>query len=610
MQSGPQNNRTITRTKELPKRKVCSVPLLTDPCCGFNYTRCQADPEYFQPFCVKAADPIPEPDTSCVGLNLKSKFTLTSIAAGEKISLPAKFDVDCLTLPYYIAATSDVGVELAGYLAFIQGLIPAFNATGIISGDTMELSLDYTAAPEQYLMSCNNAIKICILNALDELIDGRIIYDTPTGIYGRGICCAATEVDCTVPQGYMEFEVTVIDIIPAHTIVGFTSDSLPCTLDNLIMQYEIPLGTYTTQDIVQQLAVNWSSPFVTVIIDGATLRIQLLESFFTGSSPFASTVYCGAPMRICGFASGNEAVSDAVLETWFNTVRESENLILTCCPIISLEEESIVGEITQCPPCGPEANVGCGETDQLYFQFQFPDEFNDFRNNVYTHHWSATKTGNWLATVEVLSPFCCDVTYNEYVTRAFVGWQQSNDKTYQQIIIDTTNLPPVFELKFTFNLGDGATATLYTEPYMRTTCENTFVIEGVYPPVGVYNTDCDDNYYGFFTTTDGDQFPYRNIRRVRGSFEFDGYTIERETLNQRTVKVINEEQWLLRTAKIPVYVNDYVRLALQAERTYINGQTFLFSGEVAKGIEVGSMWLLNLKMKRADPDCYIKYFNC
>lgn len=50
--SVPLSNVTITRVKEFPVKRPCSSDLLTDPCCGWNYTHCPSDTDYYQPYCV------------------------------------------------------------------------------------------------------------------------------------------------------------------------------------------------------------------------------------------------------------------------------------------------------------------------------------------------------------------------------------------------------------------------------------------------------------------------------------------------------------------------------------------------------------------------------
>lgn len=255
-------------------------------------------------------------------------------------------------------------------------------------------------------------------------------------------------------------------------------------------------------------------------------------------------------------------------------------------------------------------STNCSETDILFFQFQQPDQFNDWFNAPPTHGWSPTKTGNWLATLEIIAPtqFRCTAQYSDYVLAAHVGALQDG-RRFQQIAINPGALPPLFYIKFTFNIG-GAEVVAYTEPYKRVTCEATFKVEGVYPAKGRSATDCSKYYYGDLDEYLGLPFRYRNVMRVPGTVEPHKYNISRdESDNGKVLSTTRNWYNRLRTRKIPAYVAERMSDLFMAPTITIDNEDFKLGNEVLKNNEIGTMWLLDFELEREER-CTTQEYNC
>ena len=252
----------------------------------------------------------------------------------------------------------------------------------------------------------------------------------------------------------------------------------------------------------------------------------------------------------------------------------------------------------------------CGTTDLLYFQFQIPDNFNDWVNGNVTHGWSADQAGKWLATVDIMSPYCCSANFNEYAVKYFCG-MTIDGVNIQQIVIDPTLLPPIFYLKFTFNVGHCRTLSFYTEPYQKISCEQTMLIEGEYSSIGRGSKDCLGYYYGDVRYSDYPSFRHINQYRIPGSIEHDAVLIERKEIHNiktlTTATVSNTDTYRLRTDPIPPYVFERLRTLLLAKNMFVNDETFLFAGDLNKDNETGRMWIIDTKIKKAGKCLTIDY---
>lgn len=254
--------------------------------------------------------------------------------------------------------------------------------------------------------------------------------------------------------------------------------------------------------------------------------------------------------------------------------------------------------------------VGCQETDILYFQFHFPDYFNNWGISPPTHGWTDREQGDWLACVRVHSPFDCELGLADYAESYFVGII-STGQSFQQIAINPEKLPPIFYFSFSFNLN-GQIITVYTEPYRKVSCEHTVLLEGTYKDIGKGAYDCDGQYYGLPTNYYGNaSFTYKKRTRVKGSFNPIGFSIERTETNRITTRTKKMEKFKLFTDMLPYYVIKELQTIFMGQTLYIDGKIMTFTGEVNKKNPKGNMWVVEMDLMDSDPNkCYISEFEC
>jgi hypothetical protein len=286
------------------------------------------------------------------------------------------------------------------------------------------------------------------------------------------------------------------------------------------------------------------------------------------------------------------------------------------------------------PDCGEEdeykedctkCKEACLETDLLYFQFQMPDPYNRWSSDPNTPYASSVCTSEdycwvdrsvanqqgskWFATVEVISNGRIqNVRFDEFVNRSFVGYL-GEGRFVQQIAIDPTALPDTFYFRFRFKGPEGE-VVVYTEPYMKVACQDTVVLEGVYPDTGKASIDCLGNTYELPKQYIGSVYKHKLKMRIPGVINYDNFEIKSTQTNNRTIKTSTSANYKLRTMPLPPYVAERVKTILESQYIYVNGEEYAFDGNVSRSNSDGSMWLMEITLSKVDRSCSQINFSC
>jgi hypothetical protein len=267
----------------------------------------------------------------------------------------------------------------------------------------------------------------------------------------------------------------------------------------------------------------------------------------------------------------------------------------------------------------------CQETDLLYFQFQMPDNYNrwsDDANNAYYSNictsedycWVDRSVANqqdskWFATVEVISNGSIqNIHFDEFVNRSFVGYL-GDGRFVQQIAIDPTALPDSFYFRFRFKGGEKE-VVVYTEPYMKVGCQDTLVLEGVYPDTGKASIDCLGNTYEIPRQYIGSVYKHKLKMRIPGVINYDSFEIKSTQTNNRTIKTSTSANYKIRTMPLPPYVAERIKTILESQYIYVNGEEYAFDGNVSRSNNDGSMWLMEITLSKVDRSCSQINFSC
>lgn len=256
-------------------------------------------------------------------------------------------------------------------------------------------------------------------------------------------------------------------------------------------------------------------------------------------------------------------------------------------------------------------------TDIIQFQFQQWD----YMNGQYP--WNGTDGWGTMCKAEVYdcctdTPLLIDVL--AFTTQNFVGIYNvkgynglDNWTNIQQIELDldmiwntgysfNPNWDGCFYLKFIFNdAGGNPVNSFYSEPYRFEKCDDTILLEG-------YSSrkDCFGYYYGDPAANPqnwygvGQPFQYRNMYRVKGSFELDGFEINKNFVGTRqfTANTERSEIWMFRTNRLPNRVARLISGILACETVYIENRDYIASGTISKNNEIGNQWFLESQLKR------------
>jgi hypothetical protein len=277
--------------------------------------------------------------------------------------------------------------------------------------------------------------------------------------------------------------------------------------------------------------------------------------------------------------------------------------------------------IEDCKDCHPS----CLFTDKLYFQFQMPDPYNKWEDDASiplvklncddeSYCWvdretALKKDAKWLATVEVISKSkIIDIPFDSFVENSFVGYL-GKGRFVQQITINPKNLPESFYLRFRFNTLDGI-VSFYTEPYMRVDCEDTIVLEGIYPDYGAAAQDCIGNTYEIPRQYIGNVYKHKLKVRIPGKITYDAFEINTTTTNKRVIKVDTKANYKVRTFPIPPYLAEQVKAILESQMILINGEEYTFDGSVSRSNNDGSMWIMDFNVTKVARSCSQINFSC
>lgn len=129
--------------------------------------------------------------------------------------------------------------------------------------------------------------------------------------------------------------------------------------------------------------------------------------------------------------------------------------------------------------------------------------------------------------------------------------------------------------------------TYYSEPYCLALCEDTILIEGVYP-----NTDCDGLYYAPFTSTPTTN-SYTTSIRVYGEIFSSQFDIEEVLVNAKKRKSTTKiETFTLMTKMIPYYVARKIANIFASQKIFVDGVEYSRSINLSKNNEEGTMWII------------------
>lgn len=563
------DDRTITRYKEIPKKKNCDSDLLDNPCCNFNVSRCNTDLEYYQPVCVA-----PNP---CYCLRFNGDL-------GE---------------PY-----EDIPINQGGGAFYTQPHVNFGSSIGEIGLDDFEITVDFNSFGVQMpgntgvLLSRTNRFKVAdsagsywILGITEDNGEYRLFFSYTAFIINSICIMTLFTNECSIIQGNNRI------------IIGRKNLEYYVSVNNVNKSYSrsITFGPCQLSDLDN----------VTVTNDGHEV------SFIMGSHSLENTTWalkggiCAVKMVIAGATQLNWKAKSAINNIL--TPEVGTPGYMTYFPTGDKNAKWMVNShcFDDCDPCDLNA---CTETDLLYFQFQYPDNFNDWKNDIITSGWSESETGDWLASVKIHSDNgCCKANFNDYVYSAFVGATEDG-RTFQQIIIDPTDLPVTFYLEFSFNLGACRVIRKYTEPYKKTDCNDTTIkLEGLY---NKGQTDCSNYYYGDVNYYYGDTpFIYRNLIRIPARIEQTGMEVTKEEVSNRnfkkTIRTNLKETYNLRSEPLAPYVIKKLKTIFMSKKVLWGTTELTIDGALNKNNDNGSMWLLDTTLTISnDNSCFQQDFTC
>lgn len=247
----------------------------------------------------------------------------------------------------------------------------------------------------------------------------------------------------------------------------------------------------------------------------------------------------------------------------------------------------------------------CEETDTLDFQFHFVDRFNNWPVTGGTHGWKETpQQTNWLIQIELLddcfNPSGLDMP--EFATQWWVG-SDGRGKFHQQVRIDPDRIPfDIFSFRITvYNSQECKQKQFYTQQYRKEICAETLSITGIYEG----DVGCRLEYENFRYTQPlyvlGSYFDFDNTYRVPGEFIRTGISILREEdENSNSLNAQVRERYRLRSRMLPPYVVDRLAHNLAADASIIDGQEFVFSGELSKTQDTTRMWAIEALLETAE----------
>lgn len=265
--------------------------------------------------------------------------------------------------------------------------------------------------------------------------------------------------------------------------------------------------------------------------------------------------------------------------------------------------------------------------DPFMFQFQQWDPINGQSGSINPNTGTWGQNAGWGTMVQGYVYDCCtdaliganvldfsiDDFVGVYATKLYNGTEEY--RNIQQIKLDlqliynagialNPNWDGCFYIKFFFfDSNNNPITELTTEPYKFLECnpEDTILLEGVNS-----KKDCFGFFYGDPVSNPnqwlgiGTPFQYRNVYRVKGSFELVSFEIEKEFVGNRETTVTSSlsEIWQLRTSRVPSRVARLISSLLSSTIVYVDGIDYVADGSVTKNNDIGSQWFIDAKLKK------------
>ncbi len=270
------------------------------------------------------------------------------------------------------------------------------------------------------------------------------------------------------------------------------------------------------------------------------------------------------------------------------------------------QQPTCCSELPACPPETPTA--GCDETDQLNYQFTFPDNLNVWGSETESpeYGWYHDNPEKWLLKLS-LTDGCCNIvdtpeTKPFWVKCSGVSWNKDTRKPFQSLIIDPTYFDKRFQIAITLN-DEICPRTVYSEPYEIISpkiCDElefrTILLKGVYG-----SKDCAGKFYGDPADQTLNEFcPYVNEYRVYGVLKKSGEVVTRNnvTAEGKSLSTIVDEVYTLICGNpMPPYAAERFMEIMAADEIIIDGLSFQYEGKVDNKSEFESeMWTFEVDL--------------
>jgi hypothetical protein len=264
------------------------------------------------------------------------------------------------------------------------------------------------------------------------------------------------------------------------------------------------------------------------------------------------------------------------------------------------------------------------DTDIIYIQSWFKDVVSADPSSP-TAGWYDASINDWYirARIRDYSGVLITETPSEFILAGGVGYV--DNKSFQNIQIDpnTEAMAGVdcfyveFEVITTPAVGSTeAEVEIYrTEPYKRITCEQSFLIEGIFTS---FDSIC--NFYDISTNmyvpgTDENQWlKHRDRYRVLGNYEFVGTSntcnlVGDGTQSQDKSGTIRKNVYRLRTRGIPPYVAERMANSITGDYFVIDDCiSVICHGGLEKNNELGTMWYIDTQIEQTAAE--VKHSAC
>jgi hypothetical protein len=360
--------------------------------------------------------------------------------------------------------------------------------------------------------------------------------------------------------------------------------------------------------------------------------MELFDNYLSGTSPINNKYYCDiteetdypdpvARVYCFGFGVGygTYGCPDLVIQ----------NNLISCN-----EQQS-----WNCNLCGNDLPFWIPFKDGDTFDFQFQQLFTSVLCDHPFYPENLIDGGN-TAAVSFQIKLCCDDTVFELteemvasiIQESYVGGFLDNSIGSSYIVpiqmmrinlqaikeyMILADIEPCFYFVFDFPTIEGVCfpnafadkTTFYSEPFKYDKCES---FPYVYRVESTYSLkDCYNNYYGSnFIGLDvdgtylsiGNAFVYSNAISVPGSFEHDGFVINKEVINSSLKATSSQvcENWSLKTSHLPSGFARFLVSVLGGKDVLVDGVEYQVQGEITRNNETGNQFYLDVKMQNCN----------